>query len=182
MKTMNLGSDDEPVTKKKKNSRNLKIALGLAAVILVPTVGSTLAGTITINTNGTDNQTTFAQGSVAAVACDSDINIVPSSTVASSIFYLDKIVISDIDPACNGKTFNIRVVDTSFNNLPIGNVSDVCSFIFIDDGLYTIPGLVGGCVVEILDASSTSFGFYIYGTNQIPSLDVSEITIETTEG
>ena len=50
MKTLNLGSDDEPVVKKKGNNRNLKIALGLAAVILVPTIGATLAGNITIGT------------------------------------------------------------------------------------------------------------------------------------
>ena len=44
MNTLNLGSDEMPEKKKKSNTRNLKIALGLAAVILVPTIGSTLAG------------------------------------------------------------------------------------------------------------------------------------------
>ena len=48
MKVMNLESEEEPVVKK-KSKRNLKIALGLAAVILVPTIGSTLAGSIAVS-------------------------------------------------------------------------------------------------------------------------------------
>ena len=48
MNTLHLGSDEIPATKKKSNTRNLKIALGLAAVILVPTIGSTLAGSIAV--------------------------------------------------------------------------------------------------------------------------------------
>ena len=59
MKTLNLGSDDEPVIKKKSKNRNLKIGLGVAALILIPTIGSTLAGTITI---GTSNILEFAPG------------------------------------------------------------------------------------------------------------------------
>ena len=39
---LNLSSDDEPSRKKRSNNRSLKIILGLAAVILVPTIGSTL--------------------------------------------------------------------------------------------------------------------------------------------
>ena len=74
MNTLNLGSDEIPATKKKSNTRNLKIALGLAAVILVPTIGSTLAGTINV---GTGNQVEFAQGYVGTTACDESIDISP---------------------------------------------------------------------------------------------------------
>ena len=65
MNTLNLGSDEMPEKKKKSNTRNLKIALGLAAVILVPTIGSTLAGTITV---GTENTLEFGQGVTASLA------------------------------------------------------------------------------------------------------------------
>ena len=69
MNTLNLGSDDEPVVKKKSNTRNLKIALGLAAVILIPTIGSTLAGSITVGTGTVE----FGQGFVTTAACDTAI-------------------------------------------------------------------------------------------------------------
>ena len=81
MNTLNLGSDDEPVVKKKSNTRNLKIALGLAAVILIPTIGSTLAGTITI---GSANRVEFGQGVLATAACDEDgITVTPTSTYST---------------------------------------------------------------------------------------------------
>ena len=64
MNTLNLGSDEIPATKKKSNTRNLKIALGLAAVILVPSIGSTLAGNIAISGAAVE----FGQGSVTATS------------------------------------------------------------------------------------------------------------------
>ena len=74
MNTLNLGSDEMPEKKKKSNTRNLKIALGLAAVILVPTIGSTLAGSITV---GGTNSIEFGQGVVTTAACDGDITVTP---------------------------------------------------------------------------------------------------------
>jgi len=110
MNTLNLGSDEIPATKKKSNTRNLKIALGLAAVILVPTIGSTLAGSITINTN---TNVEFGQGLAQTAACDPDgITLTPASTFdnatgTTGIFELGTIVISGIANACTGKDFKI---------------------------------------------------------------------------
>jgi hypothetical protein len=114
MKTLNLGSDDEPVIKKKSKSRNLKIALGVAALILIPTIGSTLAGTITI---GTSNTLEFAQGVTATTACDSAIVITPGSTLSSGTFKLTTIALTDIinasNTGCAGKYLTLKVMDSS---------------------------------------------------------------------
>ena len=114
MKTLNLGSDDEPVVKKKSKSRNLKIALGVAALILIPTIGSTLAGTITI---GTSNTLEFAQGVTATTACDSAIVITPGSTLSSGTFKLTTLALTDIinasNTGCAGKYLTLKVMDSS---------------------------------------------------------------------
>ena len=114
MKTLNLGSDDEPVIKKKSKNRNLKIGLGVAALILIPTIGSTLAGTITI---GTSNTLEFAQGVTATTACDSAIVITPGSTLSSGTFKLTTLALTDIinasDTGCAGKYLTLKVMDSS---------------------------------------------------------------------
>ena len=122
MNTLNLGSDDEPVIKKKSKSRNLKIALGVAALILIPTIGSTLAGTITI---GTSNTLEFAQGVTATTACDSAIVITPGSTLSSGTFKLTTIALTDIinasNTGCAGKYLTLKVMDSSTTLVNITN-------------------------------------------------------------
>ena len=125
MNTLNLGSDEIPATKKKSNTRNLKIALGLAAVILVPTIGSTLAGTITI---GTSNTMEFAQGVTATTACDSAIVITPGSTLSSGTFKLTTIALTDIinasNTGCAGKYLTLKVMDSSTTLVNITNAAN----------------------------------------------------------
>jgi len=108
MNTLNLGSDDEPVVKKKSNTRNLKIALGLAAVILIPTIGSTLAGAISINA-GTGVE--FGQGISATAACG-DLTLTPTSVFTNAdgagSFTLDTVTVSSIPIGCSTNTFTIK--------------------------------------------------------------------------
>ena len=116
MNALNLGSDDEPVVKKKSNTRNLKIALGLAAVILIPTIGSTLAGTIGINTDGAVE---FGQGISQATACG-DLTLTPATSFSNSSgagsFKLATVTLV-MPIACSGKTFTIKALGDSSNTL-----------------------------------------------------------------
>ena len=116
MNTLNLGSDDEPVVKKKSNTRNLKFALGLAAVILIPTIGSTLAGSITINSTGTVE---FGQGISQATACG-DLTLTPATSFSNSSgagsFKLATVTLV-MPIACTGKTFTIKALGDSSNTL-----------------------------------------------------------------
>jgi hypothetical protein len=112
MNALNLGSDEMPEKKKKSNTRNLKIALGLAAVILVPTIGSTLAGTITIGSGPVE----FGQGLAVTAACG-NITLVPSATFDNDtgdtgIFKLGTVTLT-IPSACSTKTFTIKAWNTT---------------------------------------------------------------------
>ena len=116
MNALNLGSDDEPVVKKKSNTRNLKIAIGLAAVILIPTIGSTLAGSITINSSGTVE---FGQGISQATACG-DLTLTPATSLvnASGAGSFKLATVTLVMPiACTGKTFTIKALGNSSNTL-----------------------------------------------------------------
>ena len=108
MNALNLGSDDELVVKKKGKNRNLKIALGLAAVILVPTIGSTLAGSITVNTSGAVE---FGQGISQTAACG-NLTITPAASFTNASgagsFTLNTVTLSAIPSACSTKTFTIK--------------------------------------------------------------------------
>jgi hypothetical protein len=182
MNALSPASDDEPVVKKiepvvkkKTNTRNLKIALGLATVILIPTIGSTLAESIVINTN---SEVEFAQGFVDTAVCDNAINISPKSVVLTSgVFYLHSLVISGVLPACNDKVFAIKIMnnDNPAGFESIGDGTDTCTVTFSA----TTTTLVGGCTVDGTSAS----GFTLYphnGDGEILAEDVNRVTLEST--
>jgi hypothetical protein len=113
-----LRFDDEGVKapNRKKSSRSLLI-LGLVGALFG--ISSAFASsTITINT---DNKVNLGQGVVKVSGCDESINVVPSTTMmvetSTPTFYLDKIVISNIDTrttgadgfGCASKTFDMQI-------------------------------------------------------------------------
>ena len=107
MNTLNLGSDDEPVVKKKSNTRNLKMALGLAAVILIPTIGSTLAGAIVVSGGSVE----FGQGISQTAACG-NLTLTPAASFTNASgagsFTLSTVTLSALPSGCTGKTFTIK--------------------------------------------------------------------------
>jgi hypothetical protein len=103
MSPLNIHPEEEAVMPKKKKNKTLKVMLGIAALVAVPVVGTTLAGTITVNTGGNVN---FGQGSASAAACDSALTISATSAYASSAFQVKTISISGIDLKESGGTDN----------------------------------------------------------------------------
>ena len=100
---------------KKRETRNLKIALGVASLILLPTIGSTLAATVTI---GTSNTLEFAQGITATTACDPTIKLQPVSSLnASGVFIISSIGLSTLNNlgagSCAGKYLTLKVLNSS---------------------------------------------------------------------
>ena len=174
MKTLNLGSDDEPVIKKKSKSRNLKIALGLAAVILIPTIGVTLAGNITI---GTANSVEFGQGFTATTSCDSDITVVPSTVLTAGTFNLESITVTLIDAGCTAKNFTFKVLNASNVEQIIGtgNPTSICKVVFQTS---TSTSSTGACIVS----GSTSTGFALAPATGVTlaAANVYKITLETS--
>ena len=155
MNALNLGSDDEPVKKKKNNTRNLKIALGLAAVILIPTIGSTLAGSITVNSGTVE----FGQGTTNTAACDSSINITPvSSYTSSGSFALTSISVGSLEASCNNKYLKIKVINASDAPVVIGAASNTyCQIQFVTAGSSSITVSPSSCALTA--ATTTGFTF-----------------------
>ena len=177
MNTLNLGSDEIPEKKKKSNTRNLKIALGLAAVILVPTIGSTLAGSIVLNSAA---NTEFGQGFATTAACDDSMTIVPTSAVIAGVFYLSTVVISGADnAACNGKSFTFRVVDGSNALVNIGGASSTaCKFLYDNVTAFATTSTTGGCLVSA--SVENGFTWTPDTTTRTLASNVAKITVETT--
>ena len=177
MNTLNLGSDEMPEKKKKSNTRNLKIALGLAAVILVPTIGSTLAGSIVLNAN---TGVEFGQGVVTTAACDPDgIDVIPVSALVGGEFIATTIAVSQIDNNCDGKVFTVKILDSNNNVQMIGSANELlCSFLFTaTEAATTIVS--GGCPVT--NELDSSFTFQPGKVGGVLSAVVGKITLESSD-
>ena len=175
MNTLNLGSDNEPVKKKKNNTRNLKIALGLAAVILIPTIGSTLAGSITLGTGTVE----FGQGAAATAACDSSINIIPTTTYTSSgSFALTSISVGSLEVGCDTKYLKIKVINSSNAAVVIGAASNTyCEIQFVSAASASVTVSPSSCALTA--ATTTGFTFspaFIQG-----AVAATKITLESSD-
>ena len=117
-----------------------KKAIGFLAVglilILIPVIGTTLAGTITIN-SGTAVQ--FAQGSITTATCDAAITVSATSTYSDD-FYLKTITLSGINlvSGCEGKTLTVSAATTATPSIP-GTINSSG----VTDIAFTIPATVG---------------------------------------
>ena len=164
MNTLNLGSDEIPATKKKSNTRNLKIALGLAAVILVPSIGSTLAGNIVISSAAVE----FGQGSVTAAACDAIITITPTSaftnTTGVGSFSVGTVVLSGIADACSGRKFKLTAYGDTGASLALasgGASGNACL------ATYTMASTTNSIVSEASNLCVATVSTYSAGNNTI---------------
>ena len=175
MNTLNLGSDDEPVVKKKSNTRNLKIALGLAAVILIPTIGSTLAGSIAVGSGSVE----FGQGTTATAACDDSINIIPTSTYTSSgSFALTSISVGSLETSCDNKYLKIKVINSANTAVIIGAASNTfCTIQFVSSGSSSVTIAPSSCALTA--ATETGFTFAPGFTQG--AVAATKITLESSD-
>jgi hypothetical protein len=174
MNTLNLGSDEMPEKKKKSNTRNLKIALGLAAVILVPTIGSTLAGSITVS-NATIE---FGQGFTSTVTCNGEdpISITPTSTLETDgSFYLGPIAVSGIVAGCDSKIFTFKVLNNSSEVQTIAATGTITACVVIFD-TQTAYSTSTNCTITAGDAD----GFTLTPTADLLASAVYKITLESS--
>jgi hypothetical protein len=172
MNTLNLGSEEVPEGKKKSKNRNLKIALGLAAVILVPTIGSTLAGSITI---GTTNSVEFGQGVVTASACDSALLVTPSSVLASGVFNLESITVGLIDPvACSHKYFTVKVLNSSDSPQIIGLASATNCKVYFET---TTASTSSNCTIS---SGTSTTSFTVNPGTTLAASNIAKITLESS--
>ena len=176
MKLLNLDSGDEAATPNKKKSKWLKIGIGVSALVLIPTIGSTLAGTITIGSGSVE----FGQGYTDTAACDDTISVAPTSTLNPGgfgtvpFFEILSITLSGIVGDCFGKTFRLSAYD--FNGDPVS----LCA-IFSDyaDIEYLLAGSTSDCGGVLNNGDDTGFDFS--PSYSVLAGDVATITIESIE-
>lgn len=110
----------------KNSGRRVKawqVILGVLALVLVPSLGNTFAGAITVNAG---QNVEFGQGKASAAACDPAITITPTSAFVSGNYKLETITITNLELrdtatvgaggnylTCLGKTFKLQILDGS---------------------------------------------------------------------
>ncbi len=111
MEILKFGDNPSP---NRSNNNQRKPAAMIVAGVLVAMMGmsTTLAGTITINTNGAVE---FGQGLVTTAACDSDLSVTPTSSfdTSSDTFTVSSLTIGKIGSGCYGKYFKVTAYDSS---------------------------------------------------------------------
>jgi hypothetical protein len=144
--------------KKFLNKKAIGFFAAGSVLIAIPIIGTTLAGTITIN-SGTAVQ--FAQGSITTATCDSDIIISATSTYSND-FYLKTITLSGINlvSGCEGKTLTVSAATTASPSIP-GTISSG-----VTDIAFTIPAAVGSAstLVTGLPAGITATAGMVNGS------------------
>ena len=198
MKLLNLDSGDEAAPPNKKKSKWLKIGIGVSALVLIPTIGSTLAGSISINAG---SGVEFGQGVVSTAACDGAITVAPTSQLTSSFptsplgngsrpgvapyFSLGAITVSDIDGStCDPVTFIIRAYNAYGGNTPLCSDSDPELMVYFDP---TGDLLAYSCGTEVsgdADADFTGDGYFEWTPDlydlYLDASGVNTITIESS--
>lgn len=194
MEILKFGDTPSP---NRSNNNQRKPAAMIVAGVLVAMMGmsTTLAGTITINTNGAVE---FGQGLVTTAACDSTINVTPSSTfsTANDTFTVSKLTLSDIGSGCYGKYLKITAYDsagTALNWTTGGTTGGFVNFLIPSDS--STANTVGNwsfasasssytATLTFADAatwgsSTSSNGTIAIATMSMPN-SVTRITIESS--
>ena len=134
MEILKFGDNPSP---NRSNNNQRKPAAMIVAGVLVAMMGmsTTLAGTITINTNGAVE---FGQGLVTTAACDSSIDVTPTSAfdTATSTFSVSKLTLSKIGSGCYDKYLKITAYDSSGNKLKwtsVGTSGGFLNFVIPSD-------------------------------------------------
>ena len=126
MSPLNIHPEEAVNASKKKKNKNLKVMLGIAALVAVPVVGTTLAASITIGTNNA--AINFGQGVVQATACDAEITVTTASAFVNATgagsFKLGDVTISGISTDCNAKKFVINVFPDSSTSVGVCEITN----------------------------------------------------------
>jgi hypothetical protein len=116
MAPLNIHAEESVAPKRKKN-KTLKILLGIGALVAIPVISTTLAGTVTINSNSSIQ---FGQGVVSTATCDDAITVSLDSVFLSGSFVLENINLSNLNTTptssevgCGGKYLKIRAYNAS---------------------------------------------------------------------
>ena len=185
---LNLGGKD---AKGLRRVKPWQAIVGVIALVMVPTLGNTFAGSIAVNTN---QNVEFGQGIAATAACDDSVTITPFAKYVSAQanYYLETITVSNIrftdtatvtDTNCRGKKVTLQVLDNA-NTLQQWFATGQSGFAVTDSTQSgnTIGSKSSGLTV-IQDGANTTTGslsFKIDSETAILASQVSKILIQTS--
>jgi hypothetical protein len=187
MSPLNIHPEESAAVSKKKSNKNLKVFLGIGALIAIPVIGSTFAATINI-TNGPEIN--FGQGQVQAIACDADGVTVTAESIFENVaddegdFRLGDVTVTGISDDCDGALFKVSI----YNNVDDSDPLDFCGGIEMDIELEgdSGGGLCGSGAEEIeysITNSEDDHSLTIQFGDADPavaSTNVSKVTLETS--
>ena len=165
-----------------------KLVIVVVAAVVIPQIGSTFAGSITLNAG---QAVEFGQGTVMTTACDDSITITPTSrfSTADRAFYLGDITVSGLDAsACYDDMFTITVFDQSGSSIDIceefsGEVdftSDALQLAYRDSDDSWV--LISDCFLDDQEPGvsvGSTTGFVFVPSANIDSSQVSSTSIES---
>ena len=117
-----LKFDSAPRPSRGKNKSASKALFAIVGVVALATLGSTLAGSITINSG---QNVEFGQGVSVTASCDvtAGITLAPTATFVNAVgtgtFNLGTIGFSGIDSTCAGKVFTLKAYDNVAGSSPL---------------------------------------------------------------
>jgi len=117
-----LKFDSAPRPSRGKNKSASKALFAIVGVVALATLGSTLAGSININSG---QNVEFGQGVSVTASCDVTAGITLAPTAAfinaegTGTFNLGTIAFSGIDSTCVGKVFTLKAYDNVAGSAPL---------------------------------------------------------------
>ena len=125
-----LKFESAPRQSRGSNKSMGKSLFAIVGVVALAALGTTLAGSITINSG---QSVEFGQGVSVTAACDTTggITLAPSATFVNAVgtgtFNLGTIAFSGIDSGCAGKVFTVKAYDNVANSAPLTLVTTATS-------------------------------------------------------
>jgi len=173
MSPLNIHPEEETSVPKKKKNKSLKIALGIAALVAIPVIGSTLAASISI----TNSPVEFGQGVVQTVSCDDEVTVTPNSVFVNATgagsFNLDQVTISGIASTCATKLFAIKVYDDAGASPVVSCSGAEYQVAIVQSGSFCTEAMEYSYINDTLTVSFTP--------ENILATDVYKITVETSD-
>ena len=181
---------DDPI--EERTGRKFQGKFLTTAVVIFASVfffQSTLASNISLNSS---RSIEFGQGIFKTVACsgDASVTLTPYSSFTnateSGVFYLDRVMVSNIPTSCRGADFTIRAYgDSDSTPLSLFNVDAKTATIQTIDtpGTDNDGGIAwAGAAGISVSASATGDAFTVTFTNPVAlSSDVAKITLESSK-
>lgn len=176
-----------------KKPKRIKAILGLGAVALSISLGSTLAANVNLNSGA---PVEFGQGVAMTTACDDEVFVTPNSEFVNSAnnpgFEFTSFAVTEISDACDGKVFTIRAFKNGQSApLNLYNVNAGDSFdkveVLRSQGNYSSIGegsFPEGISSPTQDSFIITFATSVDGLTTVPvalAQDVDRMTIESRD-